>query len=84
MAEPNVDLSEFVKLSKPKRRPCAIATALTQLKPAAAAELKAAVALDQGIITNAAIEQWLGARGIQTTSQAVSSHRKATCTCHDA
>lgn len=76
-----VDISEFEKLSKPRRKPCAVGHAMESLDRAEAEQLRAAVAADQGVITNAAVEKWLLTRGYKTSAQAVSSHRKGTCRC---
>lgn len=76
------DLSEFFKLSRPKRKPCSIGFALSQLGEAEQSQLQAALATDQGIITNAAIEAWLKNRKYETTVSAVVTHRKEKCSCH--
>ena len=81
MAKP--DLSEFFKLSKPKKRPCGIGHALTQLAADAGSQLEAALTTDAGIITNSAIQQWLQARKFDVSVSAIVSHRKRTCTCND-
>lgn len=78
------DLSEFFKLSRPKRKPCSIGFALSQLKPADREQLQAALDTDQGIITNAAVEGWLKGRDLITTVSAVVNHRKGRCTCAEA
>lgn len=76
------DLSEFFRLSRPKRKPCSIGHALSQLKDDERSKLQAALDTDQGIITNAAIEGWLAARKLQTTVSAVVTHRKGRCSCN--
>jgi hypothetical protein len=82
MAQPaKADLSEFYRLSKPKRKPCSIGFALEQLEAKEKEKLETALAIDQGIITNAAIEGWLKARGLLSTVSAVVNHRKGRCTC---
>lgn len=76
------DLSEFLKLSKPKRPPCKVGTALAVLTDDEQAKLQAALATDQGIITNAAVAEWLKARGHQVHAATVTSHRKGACSCN--
>lgn len=80
---PQVDLSEFFKLSKPKKKPCTVGFALSQMAPADRQKLTAALAVDQGIITNGAIVEWVTSRKQETNVSAVVSHRKGSCTCHD-
>lgn len=81
----DVDLTEFFKLSKPKKRPCQVGFAMSQLKPAERKQLEAALAADSGIITTGAVQQWLAARGHEVSSPALTSHRRTkACTCYDA
>lgn len=75
------DLTEFLRLSTPKRRPCAVGLALEQVKPGERDQVDAALATDQGIITNAAIEAWLKKRDIVASVSAIVSHRKGRCRC---
>lgn len=82
VAGPN--LSEFFKLSRPRRKPCSVGFALGQLDDVEREQLIAALATDNGIITAAAIQQWLGHRDHTTTASAVTSHRKRVCSCDDA
>jgi hypothetical protein len=83
MTETKPDLGEFLKLSRPKRKPCPLGIASALLDDAEREQLIAACALDPGVITNAAIIQWLAGRGHGTSSSALTSHRRNTCTCHD-
>lgn len=76
------DLSEFFKLSRPKRKPCSIGFAFSQLPDVEQSQLQAALDTDQGIITNAAIEGWLKKRSLESTVSAVVTHRKGRCSCH--
>lgn len=83
---PTPDLSEFEALSQPKKRPCSLGLIIAgELEPALSpddlAKLDAALATDQGIITNAAIAKWLEGRGHSLHSQRVLTHRKGTCRC---
>ena len=78
------DLSEFFKLSRPKKKPCSVGFAKGQLSPEEAAQLDAAVATDAGIITAGAIVEWLQRREHVTTASAVVNHRKRVCSCADA
>ena len=83
-AKPKVDLTEFFKLSRPKKRPCAVAFAASQLETDEERDqLTAALETDQGIITSGAVQQWLAGRKQDVTVSAVVSHRKRTCTCAD-
>lgn len=77
----DVDLSEFVKLSKPKRPPCAVGVALSTLPKADRGKLEAACASDSGVITTSAIRQWLSSRGHTASIPGVTAHRHGTCTC---
>lgn len=76
-----VDLSEFYKLSRPKKPPCRIGFALEQFDGGERVQLEAALGSDVGIITNSAIQQWLAARQQEVSISALVSHRKGTCTC---
>lgn len=75
------DLSEFYRLSRPKKKPCQIGFALEKLKPLEREQLTAALALDVGIITAAAIVDWLKPRGHDVTFAKVTNHRKGSCSC---
>ena len=83
MASPSVDLSEFFKYSRPKKRPCPIGFAQEQLTDSEREQLTAALAQDNGIITNAAVQQWLAGRGHDASISAITSHRKGACSCGD-
>ena len=78
------DLSEFFKLSKPRRKPCGIGHVKTLLSETEVEQLDAALAHDKGIITGAAIREWLRARGHAVNDAVISSHRRRVCTCYDA
>jgi len=83
-AKPKVDLTEFFKLSRPKKRPCAVAFAASQLETDEERDqLTAALETDQGIIPAGAVQQWLSARKQNVSVNTVVSHRKQTCTCAD-
>lgn len=85
MADSQPDLTEFFKLSRPKRPPCRVGHARAQLKPEDVESLDAALATDKGLITASAIIEWLKGRGQGDVSvSAVSTHRKGACTCADA
>lgn len=75
------DLSEFYKLSRPKKPPCQIGHILDDLGATEQEQLKAALALDVGIITAAAIVEWLRARGHEVTFARVTNHRRGACSC---
>ena len=80
----DVDLSEFFRLSRPRKKPCAVGYAASQVKAPERAKLDAACATDAGIITNAAVTEWLATRGQVVSVSAVVAHRKRTCSCGDA
>jgi hypothetical protein len=75
------DLSEFFKYSKPKKPPCKIGYALSQLKPQERSQLTAALATDRGLITAAAIVEWAAKRGHEISPSAINSHTRKTCSC---
>lgn len=75
------DLSEFFRLSRPKKKPCSVGWARTQLSDDEQTQLDAAIATDQGIITNQAIVDWLAKREHVTTVSATVNHRKGVCSC---
>lgn len=77
------DLSEFYKLSRPKKPPCQIGFIKTQLAPSDAEKLEAAVKTDRGIITAAAIVEWLKEKGHDCNTSRVSNHARGVCTCDD-
>lgn len=78
-----VDLSEFFKYSRPKKKACAIGYAVQQLTADERVQLQAACEQDNGIITSGAVQQWLATRKHDVTVSAVVSHRKGVCTCGD-
>lgn len=80
----NPDLSEFIRYSKPKRKPCPVAQVKEALHPGDAAKLDAAMLTEKDIITVGAIYQWLDARGHKLTHAAIGSHRRHQCRCYDA
>ena len=80
------NLSEFYKLSSPKKPPCQIRLILdgqlgTGLKPDEVVQLAAACQADKNIVTGSAIVEWLKARGIETNVNRVSNHRRGVCDC---
>lgn len=83
MGKTQPDLSEFFKLARPKRPPCAVGFVLTQLPADEAAQLEAACGQDSGIINAGAIVLWLKARGHDVSQQRVVNHRLGKCSCHD-
>jgi hypothetical protein len=80
---PAPDLAEFEALSVPKKRTCPLGLALGALDETEAEQLRAALALDKGRITGAAIIQWLKRRnlGDGVSPGFVASHRAGTCSC---
>ena len=81
--KPQPDLSAFFRLSRPKKKPCALGFARTQIKPVEREQLDAACVTDNGIITASAIVEWLGQRGQTANTNNVVSHRKRMCSCYD-
>lgn len=77
------DLSEFYKLSRPKKKPCQLGFALAQLSDVESDQLKAALATDVSIITAAAVVEWLRPRGHDVTFARVTNHRRGSCSCND-
>lgn len=82
------DLSEFYRLSKPKKPPCQIGLILSgeitpKLKPEAREQLRAALDTDAGIITAGAVVAWLKERGHDTNANRISNHRRGVCTCDE-
>lgn len=77
------DLSEFYKLSRPKKPPCQLGFVLSKLPEHEADQLRAALATDVGIITAAAVTEWLKARGHDVNFARVTNHRKGLCSCND-
>lgn len=86
MSKSSPDLTEFFKLSKPKRPPCQIGLILSgqvspKLKPEEAEQLTAACAADKGVITGGAIAEWLKQRDHEVSVNRISNHRRGVCTC---
>lgn len=80
------DLSEFFKLSKPKKPPCPLGLILSgelppEIKPAERKQLQAALETDKNIITAGAIVEWLKGRGHEVNQNRVSNHRRGVCSC---
>lgn len=80
------DLSEFFRLSRPKKKPCPIGFVLPQLSDEERVQFEAAIATDRNIITSSAIIGWLEKRGHTSGigHNAITAHSKRTCTCGDA
>lgn len=85
MSEASPDLSEFFKLSRPKKKPCVIGFAIAEkkIKGKEVEQLAAACDTDPNFITASSIVQWLAGRGVEANVSAVVAHRKKTCSCHD-
>lgn len=90
MPDTQPDLSEFYRLSKPKKPPCKIGVVLEKLaRSKEKTQLISALATDNSIITGKAIQEWIEARsekleiqGLDINSGNVRSHREGKCTCH--
>lgn len=78
-----IDLSEFFKYSRPRKKACAIGFANSQLGDTEKQQLQAALEQDNGIITGSAIQQWLTARSHEASIPAITAHRKGVCSCGD-
>lgn len=76
------DLSEFIRLSKPKKQlTCQVAEVIDKMSPAESKQLVSALGHDHGVITNKAIQLWLEARGHSIIWQRILVHRKHECVC---
>lgn len=83
---PEPDLTEFYKLSRPRRRPCPVKPALEALTPEQVAQFDAACKVDPGVITPIAVEKWLASKAGDRwigNWQNVQAHRYGKCTCND-
>jgi len=84
---PVVDLTEFYRLSKPRKKPCTIGHARTLLSKSEVEKLDAALSVDPGIITHGAIETWIKnnkkTEEVPVTVSGVVSHRKGSCSCDE-
>jgi hypothetical protein len=83
MTKPKIDLSEFFKLSRPKKKPCMVGFALTELTEEEGKQLAAAFQADKGIITASAIREWLVLRKHDVSLPVITSHRAGSCSCND-
>lgn len=83
MTPKSVDLTEFFKYSKPRKRPCPIGFIKEQLLTDEVAQLEGALSQDAGIITAGAIQLWLSKRKHEASISAVTCHRKGVCSCVD-
>lgn len=81
----DVDLTEFYRYSKPKKPPCKIGVALAKMKPQPRAQLTAALATDNSVITAMAVVTWLEKRvpELDYVAQNITSHRQGKCSCND-
>jgi hypothetical protein len=89
MPDAKPDLTEFYKLSKPKKPPCKIGLVLQtagMLKVQERIDLQGALAVDTNIITPKAIIEWLDKRntGLEFNSNNIVNHRSRKCTCANA
>lgn len=80
---PKPDLSEFEKLSNPKKARCKVGRALEALDGEEREKLEAALSADSGVITSGAIAQWCKARDLSASHSGVTSHRRGSCSCND-
>ena len=78
------DLSEFVALTRTKqRKPCAVATATSELPKDDAERLEAAiVATETGHVSVSAVIEWCHQRGHEVTQNQVVRHRQRKCVCN--
>lgn len=77
------DLSEFFKLSRPKKPPCKVGFVISKLKDDERAQLETALSTEKNLITASAIVQWCERRKQQVSINNVSNHRARKCTCYD-
>lgn len=82
----NPDLSEFYKLSKPKKPPCQVGLILKgdvtpKLNAEEKTQLEGALAADKNVITGSAVATWLKERGHETSTNRISNHRRGVCDC---
>lgn len=78
----SVDLSEFVALSRPKKKQCSIGEVLKALPAGDREKLAAALAQDNSVITAAAVIAWCSARGhTGVNSSTIVHHRAGSCSC---
>lgn len=79
-----VDLTEFYRLSRPKKPPCQVGNAREQLTEEEQTQLDAALAQAPNVITAKAIVEWLERRGHALTSpNPIVNHRSRKCSCHE-
>lgn len=76
----SVDLSEFVKLSHPRKAPCRVGAAAAVLGDGEGAKLLAACDAVE-LVTPGAISEWLHTRGHEVSTSSVVSHRRGSCSC---
>lgn len=76
----HVDLSEFVKLSHPRKPPCRIGATAAVLEAKESAQLLAACDAAE-VVSPGAISEWLHLRGHEVSTSAVVSHRRGSCSC---
>lgn len=77
------DISEFVRLSRPKRKPCGIGIIVPDLKPADRNALTLALEDTTGRVNTRGIREWFHRRGHTVTDNAIVNHRKGQCSCAD-
>ena len=81
MTPSKVDLSEFIKYSRLRKKPCPIGLVATQLKEAEKQLLlEACKNFEQ--VANTGIAEWLRVREyVDISINMITSHRKGTCSC---
>lgn len=78
------DLSEFFKYSRPRRAPCRLGHAMTQLSDGDLVSVNAALDADKNLITSQAIIIWFEKRGVtRVSSPSIVNHRKKCCSCFE-
>lgn len=77
------DLREFYALSNPKKKPCKVGIALSQMRDQDLVNLQAALADEHGLITTSAIASVINKKisGLGCSPSAVTSHKRRTCSC---
>lgn len=79
----DADLTEFERLSAPKKKPCPVPDAIAGLKRKDATDVKGALERPAVAITNTAISKWFEIRGVAIGHATIRSHRCGSCTCAD-
>lgn len=83
MATTKADLSEFLALGTPKRKPCQVAVALGKLDGQDKVNATHAIAQQRTLISGGVIERWFKEHGLTVSANSVHAHRVNRCSCPD-